>query len=336
MELPSALRQAVDEALHGVPLAELKRAADLLSRRYRSEVRDGRLHLSDRLAAQAYLATRLPATYAAIRASLAAVAELRPDFAPHTLLDIGAGPGSALWAARDCWDGLTEATLVETSDAIRKVGTELSSHAAPTRVSWVSGNIETGLPSLPNADIVTLAYVLDELPPVLISRLVDRLWEQTGDMLVVVEPGTTAGWQRILEVRKRLIAAGAHLVAPCPHQSECPIAAPDWCHFSRRVARSRLHRLAKNADVPWEDEKYIFVAASRTPGEAPVARVLAPPQSGSGTVRLKLCQRDGTAAERLVSKRQGAAFKVARRLDWGDAIWQTQPTDSAPNRSRTG
>ena len=125
MELPPALRQAVDQALEGVPLADLKRAADILSRRYRGEVRDGRLHLSDRLAAQAYLATRLPATYAAIRASLAAVAEVRPDFAPATLLDVGAGPGSALWAARDCWDSLEEATLVETSDAIRKVGSAL-------------------------------------------------------------------------------------------------------------------------------------------------------------------------------------------------------------------
>ena len=78
MELPPALRQAVDKALEGVALADLKRAADRLSHRYRGEVRDGRLHLSDRLAAQAYLATRLPATYAAIRASLAAVAEIRP------------------------------------------------------------------------------------------------------------------------------------------------------------------------------------------------------------------------------------------------------------------
>jgi ribosomal protein RSM22 (predicted rRNA methylase) len=102
MELPPAPRQAVENALEGVPLADLKRAADLLSRRYRGEVRDGRLHLSDRLAAQAYLATRLPATYAAIRASLAAVAEMRPGFAPATLLDIGAGPGSALWAAHGC------------------------------------------------------------------------------------------------------------------------------------------------------------------------------------------------------------------------------------------
>jgi ribosomal protein RSM22 (predicted rRNA methylase) len=319
MELPAALRQAVEKALEGVPLADLKRAADHLSHRYRGEVRDGRLHLSDRLAAQAYLATRLPATYAAIRASLAAVAEMRPGFAPTTLLDIGAGPGSALWAALGCWDGLEEATLVETSDAIRKAGPSLAL-GLPVRVSWVDANIEIGLPSLPRADLVTLAYVLDELPPVLIGRLTDRIWEMTGDMLVVVEPGTPAGWQRILAVRDRLVAAGAYLVAPCPHQLDCPLGAPDWCHFARRVARSRLHRLAKSADVPWEDEKYIFIAASKAPGDRPAARVIAPPQSASGTVRLKLCRQDGTTAAKLVSKREGAPFKTARRLDWGDAV----------------
>lgn len=321
MELPAALRQAVDSALEGIALADLKRAADLLSQRYRGEVRDGRLHLSDKLAAQAYLATRLPATYAAIRASLDAIAEARPDFAPASLLDIGAGPGSALWAARDCWESVEDAVLVETSEPIRRIGAELAAHAAPARVSWVTGNIETGLPPLQPADLVTFAYVLDELSPAAIGPLVDRLWSLTGDTLVIIEPGTPAGWRRILEARSRLIAAGAHLVAPCPHQADCPLAAPDWCHFSRRVARSRLHRMAKNGEVPWEDEKYIFVAASRKPGEAPIARVLAPPQTASGTVRLKLCEASGVT-ERLVTRREGAAFKAARRLDWGDAVWE--------------
>jgi ribosomal protein RSM22 (predicted rRNA methylase) len=48
--------------------------------------------------------------------------------------------------------------------------------------------------------------------------------------------------------------------------------------------------------------------------------VLAPSQTASGTVRLKLCQADGTAAEKLVTRREGAAYKAARRLDWGDGV----------------
>ena len=95
---------------------------------------------------------------------------------------------------------------------------------------------------------------------------------------------------------------------------------PDWCHFSRRVARSKLHRLTKGADVPWEDEKYIFLAVSREPAPAYEARILAPPRTGSGKVTLKLCQSNGTAIEKMLTKRDGEAFKKARKLNWGDAF----------------
>ncbi|MFU0505153.1 small ribosomal subunit Rsm22 family protein [Pseudaminobacter sp. NGMCC 1.201702] len=321
MELPAALRQAVDKTLEGMPLPALKQAADLLSRRYRAETRDGRLHLSDELAAKAYLATRLPATYAAVRASLGRVAESRPDFSPRSLLDVGAGPGTALWAARDCWESLRHAVLVEASPAIRAVGGNLAGHAGPISARFIAADVTGVLPDLQPAELVMLAYVLDEIAPDEIEPLIDRLWHLTEDMLVIVEPGTPAGWRRILSARSRLIEAGAHLVAPCPHQQDCPLVAPDWCHFSRRVARSRLHRLAKGGEVPWEDEKYIFIAASRLVGERAGARVLSPPQASSGMVRLKLCYAGGVAVERLVTRRDGASFKVARKLDWGDAVW---------------
>ncbi|TIL97946.1 MAG: methyltransferase type 11, partial [Mesorhizobium sp.] len=73
MELPASLRQGVERLLENVPLAVIKQAAKTLSDRYRAELRDGRLHMAEDLAVKAYLATRLPATYAAIRASLDAL-----------------------------------------------------------------------------------------------------------------------------------------------------------------------------------------------------------------------------------------------------------------------
>jgi ribosomal protein RSM22 (predicted rRNA methylase) len=86
------------------------------------------------------------------------------------------------------------------------------------------------------------------------------------------------------------------------------------------VARSRLHREAKAGAVPWEDEKFIYLAASRQPGIRPDARVIAPPRAGKASLTLKLCQDDGSAAERTIAKRDGAAIKAARRLDWGDSF----------------
>src|SRR5690606_14904654 len=115
-------------------------------------------------------------------------------------------------------------------------------------------------------------------------------------------------------------AAGANIIAPCPHELACPVVAPDWCHFSARVARSRVHRLAKEADVPWEDEKFIYLAASREAADAPPSRVLSPPEAASGRVKLKLCRPDGTLSYRLVTRREGDTFKHARRVDWGDTF----------------
>lgn len=321
MQLPSALRAAVDTLLEEMPVSALKQAARTLSERYRAELRDGRLHMSGELAVKAYLATRLPATFAAVRASLDAIVGARPDWSPQTLLDIGAGPGTALWAAADAWPELAHATLLEASAPARHAGQYLARQLR-LESNWISGDATRDLPGLPQVDLVTCAYVLDELEPAALSLLVERLWALTSDTLLIVEPGTPAGWRRILDCRSRLVAAGAHVIAPCPHHSPCPLAPPDWCHFSRRVARSRIHRLAKDADVPWEDEKFTYLAVSRHKPEhgRPAMRVLAPARGGSGKVELKLCRPDGTAATRLFTKRDGEMFKRARRTDWGDAL----------------
>lgn len=313
MELPPALRQAVDAALEGIPPAALAAASAALSRRYRNEIRDGHPHLADESAALAYLATRLPATYAALRAAMAAIADRVPTFAPRSLLDFGAGPGTAVWAARDAWPDIATATLVEASAPVRAWGERLARDAGP--ISW-----HRDLAPGHSADLVTLSYVLDELDAAERGRLVARLWTRAADTLLIVEPGTPAGWRRILEARAGLLAEGAHIVAPCPHAASCPLAAPDWCHFARRVARVRVHRLAKGGEVPWEDEKFVYLALSKRPVRLPEARVIAPPRKGSGKVELKLCRRDGAAVSTLFTRRDGAAFKAARRTDWGDSL----------------
>lgn len=319
MELPPALRQALERALAGVNPTALAQASASLSARYRAELQDGMLHLSSEQAAQAYLAARLPATYGAVSASLAQLAHTRPDFSPQTLLDVGAGPGTVLWATLTRWPTLRSARLLEASPAIRRYCEALAAEL-PFEPVWQQADITEGLPDVEPADLVTLAYVLDELAPDVREGLVSRLWALTADVLLIVEPGTPAGWQRILDARAQLLAAGAHILAPCPHAEACPLAAPDWCHFSQRVARSRTHRQTKAAEVAWEDEKYSYLAVSRTPSTLPQARVLATPRGRTGLVNLKLCQGSGKAAVVTMSKRDGEAFKRARRLEWGDAF----------------
>jgi ribosomal protein RSM22 (predicted rRNA methylase) len=320
MELPPALRAAVERALHGQKLADLAATAATLSQRYREERRDGRLHVASETDALAYLAVRLPATYAAVRAGFAAIAQVRPDFAPKTALDIGAGPGTALWAAADCWPELTDAVLVEASPVFQACGAELAREANLPRLTWrIADAANAPLDEAPR-DLVTLAYVLNELAADVRSQLVQRLWQATADTLLIVEPGTPAGWQRIVAARTQLIAAGAHPIAPCPHAHPCPLVPPDWCHFAARVARSRTHRLTKEAELAWEDEKFSYLAVSRSPAPLADARIIARPRKGSGRVKLKLCRPDGSASEQLFSRRDGELYKRATRSDWGSPL----------------
>jgi ribosomal protein RSM22 (predicted rRNA methylase) len=304
-----------------VALNDLAVASAALSQRYRAEGREGPAHIASDRDALAYLATRLPATFAAVRASFAAIVGARPGFAPKTMFDIGAGPGTALWAAVDCWPGLVDAVLVEASPIFRACGERLATEAALPQITWRAANVARERIETVPRDLVTIAYVLNELSPEARSPVLAQAWQATVDTLVIIEPGTPAGWQRILAARQQLIDAGAHVIAPCPHAQACPLAPPDWCHFAERVARSRLHRQAKSAEVPWEDEKFSYIAVSRTPAPGTAAaRVIARPRKASGRVTLKLCRSDGAAGEQLFSRRDGELYKRASRSDWGSSL----------------
>src|SRR5690606_16198322 len=130
-------------------------------------------------------------------------------------------------------------------------------------------------------------------------QVVEALWASTQGLLVLVEPGTRAGFGRLREARVQLVAAGAAILAPCPHQKDCPMTDGDWCHFVQRLPRSRDHRLAKGADAPFEDEKYAYLAAARPgvaePSSAP--RILSAPRPGKPGIDLKLCA-DGRVEHR--------------------------------------
>lgn len=141
----------------------------------------------------------------------------------------------------------------------------------------------------------------------------------SAQTVVIVEAGTPAGYTRVIEARDRLIAAGFRVAAPCPHSAACPIApGEDWCHFSARVSRSSLHRQVKGGSLPYEDEKFSYVAATRLPATPASARVIRRPQIRKGQVLLDLCEPDEQLTRRTVTKRHGDLYKAARDAAWGD------------------
>ena len=328
MQLPQDLQSAMERLLEDRNDTQGRDAARAVSERYRDKRRNSAEQMvSTTAAAAAYTATRMPATWAAIRSAMEQVAALCRHWHPHTLLDVGAGTGAAAWAAVSVWPDLSRATLAERSEVMSSMGKALAEHAsheAIRQAHWVMSDLSGEVPP-GRSDLVTAAFVLNELGDAALEEAVGRLWDATGDMLIVVEPGTPDAWQRMMRIRSQLLHCGAHLVGPCPHERPCPIVAPDWCHFSERVNRLRIHRQLKNAQLAYEDEKFTWLAFSRHAVEPAKARVLRHPEVHSGWIRLSLCAVGGLETK-TVSRRESMAWKRVRDIAMGDA-WEDDGTE---------
>lgn len=297
----------VSALLEGVSRKELEARAGRISAAYR---RGGTsASVADRMDGLAYLVARFPATHAAAHAALHRTEEASPQFSPSSLLDVGAGPGTVALAAREIWPSLAAITLLEPNPIFRDLAQILWKHAKI--IPGVLGG------ALPNADLVTAGYVLAELDLAKIPQTARELWRAANVMLVLIEPGTPEGFARIRAARQALIGEGAHIAAPCTHDKECPMSGDDWCHFSQRLARSRDHMRVKSASVPFEDERYAYLAASREPLAHTQARIVKPPIEQKPAISLPLCDSSGLHIK-VVPRRDKEQYRAARKKNWGD------------------
>lgn len=325
MDIPHQLKQAIADELSGCGKKELGSAREELTLRYRSK--EEREHLAAKEKAfmsseghrKAYIAARMPATYAAVRRALQETRLRMPRTEIKSLLDLGSGPGTAMWAALDIFPQIEKVTLLEKDKELIAIGKRLASygeHPAMKEAVWVEENL-TGSSCFEKHDLVIASYVMGEIPQKDCLNVVQVAWEASVESLTIIEPGTPSGFALIKDLRHHLINAGGNIVAPCPHALACPMAGGDWCHFSERVERTSQHRQAKGGSLGYEDEKFSYIAAAKNPCAMAKSRILRHPQKHSGHMSFFLCTRDGLKTQTL-SRKDGELYKKARKLDWGD------------------
>lgn len=321
------LRAALASLLDGLPPTQAARAVDRLIANYRGRTPTDAPVLRDRADVAAYAAYRMPATFEAVRHALDAFAARLPGWAPASHVDIGGGTGAATWAVAATWDG-HRTTVYDWAEPALELGRELADGVLPD-TDWQRRVIGAGMTVPEGTDLVTVSYVLGELRPE--DRRAVVAAAAGARAAVLIEPGTPDGYLRIREAREQLTDAGLRVVAPCPHSGACPIVpGEDWCHLAARVTRSSLHRQVKGGSLPYEDEKFSYVAAVRPDAvggtdavdgaAAAPARIVRKPQLRKGQVLLDLCTEQGLRRD-TVTKRHGDRYKAARDAEWGDA-WE--------------
>ena len=325
MELPYYLKIASEKLMEGMDLGKMSSNAKELSRRYMEESGQGKSLLNKVDEAAVYSLMRMPATFSAVSFALEQVCE-NSDFVPRTLLDAGAGTGGASFAANEFF-ALDKITCLERELAMENIGKKLmsaSDDAVVKNASYIRKDlVEEAISKRTKeaefqSDLVIASYVLNEMTMENRMEVVRFLWENTKKMLLIIEPGTPVGFSNIRRIRDYLISEGAYVCAPCPHMDNCPVLGDDWCHFTVRVQRGKYHKMLKEADVPYEDEKFSYIALSKESIEPKnFGRVMRHPKTQKGRMDLTLCTKDGII-EKTVTKKDVEAYKSAKKVNCGD------------------
>lgn len=325
ISFPAELEQAIVEATKPIPNSQLMRAAAILSGHYRESLAAGGTPtVQGELAALSYTVIIMPATYAQLMGAMLAIRERLPEWKPLSLLDIGSGPGTALWAAAEQWSGLTKMVAWEREPAFMTLGQRLAKNSpnlVVKQAQWQQVTLRANTLPRDNAsyDLVVIGHVLNELDEALRKAVITYAWEHCSGVLLLVEPGTSAGFPIVKAAREQLLSLGAQTIAPCTHDQPCPLTN-DWCHFPQRINRPAFQRRAKAGSAGWEDSKLSYAAMAKFPVNAPVwGRLIHQPNVTKGFAELTVSAPEGIVKLKAL-KRNRESFQQFKDYNWGEAI----------------
>jgi hypothetical protein len=124
----------------------------------------------------------------------------------------------------------------------------------------------------PQTALAISSFYLSTLPTIS-SRQVHlrQLLASSPEYLILVDRSSPQGWQAISEARSYILSLSTpenplHIIAPCPHEYECPLAGGrDRCSFSQKLQRPDFTRKTKHTNRGEEDVNYTYLVFGRGP-----------------------------------------------------------------------
>ncbi|KAJ2745398.1 37S ribosomal protein S22 [Coemansia sp. BCRC 34301] len=244
----------------------------------------------------AYLAACAPGAYGVIYNVMAELAQRVPEFQPRSVMDFGAGPGTALWAIQELWR-LDSYHAIDVSEQMllcaEAILADIPVAEEEPRVGSIRFSRYLPPPSSREVcnDLVVSAFALSELPSDSLRKTtIETLWAHTNDTLVLIDRGTPDSARMISEARDQILALGeCFTVAPLPNDLPDPtIFTPAWIHFSQRSQRPGFTMLTKHSKSNVEDLRYSYAILRR--GSRPPISALPNANSESPLVSLAVAE----------------------------------------------
>ena len=211
---------------------------------------------SEQSEAVAYTCARMVSSYASIYNVFSHISKKVPLFNVKSLLDFGAGPATGYLAFKSIWpqNNLEKYIAIDKSNQMLQIGKQLAGASltkdCPDQEQGTVFLFENFLqPQMHKADLVICAFTLSELQDHVNAKdLIRTLWASTVDTLVIIDRGTPIGFELVANARTQILKEESlssndivHIVAPCPHEKECPVLqnqnkkTHSYCSFSQRI-----------------------------------------------------------------------------------------------------
>src|SRR5215469_2202505 len=187
MRLPPELSAAIQQEIENVNRSELALAAGQLTKHYKA-ANFSSPAIQTKAQRAAYLAVRVPATFAANLRVFQEIRRLAGEDAITSVLDLGAGPGTAVYAANEVFPSLEQATMYEVDGPLIELGRRISDQSSlPVfhKSEWIQQDITSAFAG--QHDLVVISYALGELSQAAAEDVVVRAWENTQEFLAIVE-----------------------------------------------------------------------------------------------------------------------------------------------------
>lgn len=196
--------KAMDEEQRGIKERELQGNVTQLLKR---KVYNWYPIKYDQFKAMQYLLVRSPAEFAVLSKIFTEIKARDPMFLPRGFFDFGSGVGSALWAVTDVWDkkNVFEYFVCDASKDMNDLSELVLRGGDDNKdLSYKNINYRQFLPAGNELkyELVVCAYTLFEMNGAE-SRFntLKTLWDKCNDYLVIVEHGTRAGFNLVMEAR---------------------------------------------------------------------------------------------------------------------------------------
>lgn len=322
MELPISLREKINKKAEGKKQSELLEISKEISDRYINKSGKGNRLVTKEDEALVYSIARMPATFGAVYKALEwSLENFNEEI--NSVLDVGAGTGAASWAVSEVLNKNLEITCLEREDKMINLGQEYMKDESISlnNAKWIKQDVSCTEITY-KADLVISSYMLNEFNEEDRMLAIQKLWNATNKLLLIIEPGTPESFKKMKKIREYFINCGGNVIAPCTHNKKCELPENDWCQFTCRISRSKLHKVLKGGDSPFEDEKFFYFAISKNAKSKDmedISRVLRHPKIETGKITLKLCGNNGIE-EKMITKKSKELFKIARKIESGDMI----------------